>query len=331
MLGAVDLGRHACAVPGDNVNAGQSLPDLANFEPWIPPEFRNEVAGRDPEPQVDGDTWLRSLPRLVRDCALQWNLTPGGPVYHGVCAIVLPVVQDGVPAALKVSWPHTEAEHEHLALRAWDGCGAVRLLAADPPRAALLLERLDPERDLNRVDLLESCETIGALIRELDRPALPQLRAVEAMADRWLGQLDAAPDSVPRRLTTQAASTLQALIAQPLEHRLVHQDLHFENVLAADRQPWLAIDPKPIAAPWEFAVAPALWNRWEDAAAAHNVRAHLRLRLGLICEAAGLDEETARAWTFVRVVLNAVWATEDLPDTRDFISHMLVVAKAMSD
>ena len=37
---------------------------------------------------------------------------------------------------------------------------------------------------------------------------------------------------------------------------LVHQDLHGENVLAAEREPWLVIDPKPLAAEREFAVAP---------------------------------------------------------------------------
>ena len=37
---------------------------------------------------------------------------------------------------------------------------------------------------------------------------------------------------------------------------LLHQDLHSDNVLAAQREPWLAIDPKPLAGEVEFAVAP---------------------------------------------------------------------------
>ena len=37
---------------------------------------------------------------------------------------------------------------------------------------------------------------------------------------------------------------------------LVHQDLHGDNVLAAQREPWLVIDPKPLAGEREFAVAP---------------------------------------------------------------------------
>lgn len=317
----------------------QALPDLADFAPYVPVDFRDELTGRPAEPHIDGDSWLARLPHVVREISHEWQLTPAGPVRAGSCAIVVPVTRAGEAAALKVMWPHTESDTEHLALRAWNGHGAVRLLAADPGRGALLLERLHADHDLSQVDLLEACEVIGELMVQLDRPALPQLRVVDSEAEQWSTRLAAGSDAVPRRLTTQAASYLRELVSDlteraqhdPAARRLVHEDLHFANVLAADRAPWLAIDPKPVAAPWEFAVAPALWNRAEETRRAHNPRAHLRLRLGVICEAAGLDEDAAMHWSFVRVVLNALSAAEYVPDSRDFISRMLVVAKAMTD
>ncbi len=87
------------------------------------------------------EPWLRGLPALVDALLRDWDLTLDGPAAHGQCALVLPVrTEAGVPAALKVTWPHAEARHEHLALQHWHGNGAVALLRADPRRSALLLE-----------------------------------------------------------------------------------------------------------------------------------------------------------------------------------------------
>jgi streptomycin 6-kinase len=89
---------------------------------------------------------------------------------------------------------------------------------------------------------------------------------------------------------------------------MVNTDLHYGNILAGQRQPWLAIDPKPLAADPAFAVTPALWNRWAEAIAGGDLRAHLRRRLSIICASAGLDEERARAWSIVREVQMGLWA-----------------------
>ena len=102
---------------------------------------------------------------------------------HGTAALVLPVRRrDGSAVVLKVTWPHAEAEHEHLALQRWEGRGAVRLLAANPGRWAMLLERLCSDRDLYDVPIDEACTVIGDLLRQLDHPAIPQLSRLSAEA-----------------------------------------------------------------------------------------------------------------------------------------------------
>ena len=78
---------------------------------------------------------------------------------------------------------------------------------------------------------------------------------------------------------------------------LVHQDLHSGNVLAAERTPWLAIDPKPLAAELEFAVAPVV----RDAALGHRPEL-VRRRLDRLVAALGLDAERARGWALVQAV-----------------------------
>lgn len=304
--------------------------DLHDFAPSVPAEFREMVQGRPAEPDVGGDAWLEHLPRKVAELADQWNLVADGPVWHGVCAVVIPCHRDGEPVVLKVSWPHEEARLEHLALQSWAGRGAVRLLAADPARWAMLLEPLAHDRNLDALGLLEACEVIGGLMTGLDRPAPPRFTRLSDETDRWIPLCRSGSPHVPRRLTEQATALL-ADLRKDCDGRLIHQDLHFQNVLAADREPWLAIDPKPLSGEWAFAVAPVLWNRWDEATSATGLRTHLRLRLGLVSDAAGIDEDRALAWSFVRLVCNAIWEAEDPQPGGAELSRWIAAAKAMTD
>jgi len=277
----------------------------------IPEQFTRLVRGRPAEGGPDGDTWLDALPGLVEELLARWELTTDGPIRYGRCALVVPVISAADPlgpAALKITWPHAEAAQEHLALRYWAGNGAVRLLNADPHRWAMLLERLHGDRDLIGEPIDDACTVIGGLLADLDRPARPQFDRLSDFAARVPGILTSAPGVLPRRFSEQAAALARDLAADPaVDARLVHTDLHYENVLAADRAPWLAIDPKPMAAEPAFAVAPALWNRWDEAVADFDVRWHLRRRVELICAAGSIDEDRARAWTIVREACNAAW------------------------
>lgn len=300
----------------------------------IPESFRAAVAGRasDAPGEPSGDAWLARLPGLIEDHLNAWSLTPDGPATHGECALVLPVARGGERLVVKLTWPHAEARLEHLALRQWDGRGAVRLVAANPGAYALLLERLSTT-DLRSVGVLEACEVIGGLFTLLDRPAGPQFDTLAGAAARWQATFDAGTPLVPRRMTQQAASELAALLAEPQPERLVHTDLHDANVLAhasdgASR--WVAIDPKPLAAEWAFAVAPIVWNRAEETARAHSVRTHVRLRADIVGDVAGLDPDRVRAWTHVRLVLNAVDAAAHAPASDAFRARMITLAKAFA-
>lgn len=295
----------------------------------VPRAFSAVVTGRDPEPHISGDAWLARLPRLVDESLAEWDLTLDGDPMHGMAALVLPVRRrDESMAVLKITWPHVDAEHEHLALRHWGGRGAVRLLAANPGRWTMLLERLEGGRDLYDVPIDEACQIIGDLLRQLDHPALPQLSPLSTASARLVEHLSSAPPAIPRRFVDQARALLADLLSDDvIDSHMVHTDLHYWNVLAADRQPWLAIDPKPLAADPAFAVTPALWNRWEEAVASGDLRRHLRRRLSIICESAGLEEERAQAWSIVREVQMALWAVKD--DDADELTKAIAIIKAM--
>ena len=80
----------------------------------------------------------------------RWSLTLGEPYEQGAAGYTTRAsLPDGTPAVLKLVHPHRESEHEADALRAWDGDGAVRLLAQDGD--ALLLERCEPGTPLSAI------------------------------------------------------------------------------------------------------------------------------------------------------------------------------------
>jgi streptomycin 6-kinase len=278
----------------------------------------------------------RAATHTVRDLLVEWELRLDGEARHGSCSLVVPVRgPDGVPAVLKVGVPHDEAMHEHLALQHWQGRGAVRLLRADPRRWAMLLERLHAE-DLTGLWDLEACEVVAGLYRQLHVPAPARLRPLTSYVGRWSARLAGLPRSapVPRRLVEQASSLGRDFVSDPASvGTMIHGDLHYENVLAADRQPWLAIDPKPMSGDPHYEVAPLLWNRWEELAG--DVRGGVRRRFHAVVDAAGLDEERARDWVVVRMMHNALWCLEDQPaddaEAVDFLTACVTVAKAVQD
>jgi streptomycin 6-kinase len=241
------------------------------------------------------------------------------------------LTDDGRRAALKVGTLHPETRYEHLALQHWHGDGAVLLLRADPGRSAMLLERLSYV-DLTGLWDLEACEVVAGLYARLHKPAPPQLDRLSTYAAGHLDRLARLPRDapVPRRLVEQAVTLGRDLVADPdTDGRLVHADLHYENVLAAEREPWLVIDPQPLSGDPHYEPAPMLWNRWDELAG--DVRGGVRRRFHAIVDAAGLDEDRARDWVVVRMLLNALWELEEREPDREWITTCITLAKSVQD
>ncbi len=258
------------------------------------------------------------------DLLEQWRLRRDGEPIQGSGSTVLPVrTSDGVRAILKVS--NEASEHEHLVLRRWGGDGAVRLLSADPPRHALLLERLLSE-SLNTLSDVDACEVVAGLYRRLHVPAMPQLRTLTSCLERWAGEFEALPHSapIPHRLVEQATALCRELADLPVD-TVAHGNLHYGNVLAADREPWLAIAPRPVNGDPHYELAPMLWHRWEELTG--SIRDGVRHRFYTLVDAAGFDEERARAWVLVRVVAQA---TRELANPAT-LTRYVALAKAVQD
>ncbi|WP_328720984.1 aminoglycoside phosphotransferase family protein [Streptomyces sp. NBC_00247] len=241
---------------------------------------------------------------------------PGGPP-----AVLPSGLQDGLPAplpaglpgALKLQLLDEESEGEALALRAWGraGSGTVALLAHDPETGAMLLERLDENRPLSAVpDTREAVGVLGEVLARLVAVPAPQgLRTLADMAARMLTEvprvLAVLADDEERRLVADCAAALREVAGEPGD-RLLHWDLHYDNVLAGrpgtEREhEWVALDPKPLAGDPGFELFPALDNRFEPE--------EILWRFDALSEALGpgYDRERARAWTLGRVLQNVLW------------------------
>jgi streptomycin 6-kinase len=238
--------------------------------------------------------WRDTVPSLLSETSTAWGLTlgeayPPGAAGHAVRA----ALPDGTPAVLKVFWPHREAEQEADALARWDGEGAVRLLARDDERAALLLERCEPGSFLSSAGTEAALDVLVGLLPRLWKSA----DGFATYDDELPYALDDLATTRDARLKGAALAYLRDLVPSQGELVLVHQDLHGENVLAAEREPWLVIDPKPIAAEREYGVAPIV----RSPELGHSKRQVL-YRLDRLCSELGLDRDRALGWTVAQTV-----------------------------
>lgn len=284
------------------------------------------------------EDWLAAQSAVVRGLLPEWDLRQDGEPLLGFASLVVPVVtRTGLMAVLKLGYPEEDTALEHLALTRWDGHGAVRVLRADPHRRALLLEHLRGT-DLREAWDVEACEIVADLYGRLHVPAPAQFRRLSAALVEPLTQLRALERSapLPRRLVEQAVSLAGDFVRdEATDGTLVHTDLHYGNVLLGGRDAWVAIDPRPLSGDRHYELAPMLLHRTDELAG--DLRNGVRRRFHALVDAAGLDEDRARDWVVVRMMVNAIWRLTDLRqvDTalgdEDWITLCIAVAKAVQD
>jgi len=245
---------------------------------------------------------------LREECVEQWSLRLEAPFRYAFASLAVPAtLPDGGRAVLKIQFPDRESEHEAAALARWDGDGAVRLLAHDASRSALLLERCEPGTPLSQLAQDEALDVMAALLPRLWKPAGEPFRPLADEAAWWAEYLpvkwERSGGPFERRLLDAALDALASLPGSQGDQVLVHQDLHADNVLRARREPWLAIDPKPLAGEREFGVAAIV--RGDELGRGPS---HTRHRLDRVSSDLGLDRDRARAWTLAQTLS---WAVSD--------------------
>ena len=233
------------------------------------------------------------------------------------------MMSDGAEVVLKAGVPNKELRTEAAALRAFNGRGSVRLLGADPDAGLLLLERLRPGAVLTALadEAHDDAATTiaAAVMRGLRRPAPPG-HDFPTVADwgkgfaRLRARFGGGTGPLPQARVEEAESLFAELLASSAPAVLLHGDLHHDNILSAERQPWLAIDPKGVVGEPAYEVGALLRNLWPDRHAHRNPARLLERRARQLAEELELDLARVRGWAVAQAVLSAVWSVEDNND-----------------
>ncbi len=246
----------------------------------------------------DRRAWLDRLPDAIQDLERRWSLTLGVPFEGASCAWVAPArLADGKSAVLKLGLPHLEGEHEIQGLRFWNGDAAVRLLQADEPWNAMLIERCEPGTALRALPEPEQDVILAGLLRRLWRvPPEPHcFRPLSVMTDFWsaetLADIEHWTDSGLVRAGLHLFHELSRTAPSPV---LLATDLHAGNVLRSQREPWLVIDPKPFVGDPAYDATQHLFN------CRVRLRADPLGTIRRIADPLGVDHERVRWWTFAR-------------------------------
>jgi streptomycin 6-kinase len=252
------------------------------------------------EKTAERSAWLRRLPAVVGDLATRWSLEIHPPFdgTDGGAAWVAPATRaDGSAAVLKLGMPHMEGEHEIAGLRFWSADPTVQLLEHDESLGAMLLERCEPGTSLR--DLFEPAQDIiiAALLRRLWRkpPRNAPFRDLDVMTSHWHDATFADAERWPDAPLVRAGlQCFQELIRTTTTSVLLATDLHAGNVLRAQREPWLVIDPKPFLGDPAYDATQHLLN------CRTRLLAEPEEIIRRFAELLGVDHERVRLWTFAR-------------------------------
>jgi streptomycin 6-kinase len=255
-------------------------------------------------------TWLEGLPAMVEEAADRWDLEVGEPFLPGgLTSWVAPArTAEGRELVLKITWAHFEGLHEAEGLSVWDGHGAIRLEARTDFQTArgLLLERCVPGSPLSgRKESDQDGVIAGLLSRLWTAPTgYVPFRPLSDMCDQWTDEfeqkLSAGPVSLDGGLVRSGVELFRELPRSAERSVLLCTDLHAGNVLAAQREPWLMVDPKPYVGDPAYDVLQHLLNCEKRLATDPLGGAEHMANL------LDLDRTRVRAWLFARCVIESV-------------------------
>ncbi|MGZ4132669.1 MAG: aminoglycoside phosphotransferase family protein, partial [Actinomycetota bacterium] len=254
----------------------------------------------------DAAAWLATLDGFVQTLEARWELELGDPYPRSQVGWTVRAIRHGEePCVLRIAYPDGWFLEETEALRRWNGEGAVRLLA-DDANGAQRVERCEPGTALD----------VAAGVAE--RLWAADGTGIATVAEETLEWARTMPGRhalmgrpFERSLVDEAVALIRDLAASQPERVLLHGDLTVEHILASDREPWLAIGPKPLAGERAFDVTSLIRDRREAlVASADGGRAQLQRRFDRLSERLDLDTQRLKSWTVAVSVDDALWAYE---------------------
>jgi streptomycin 6-kinase len=308
----------------------------------LTPAFRQRMlnvfgdAGRD---------FIDRLPSIIEKYAERWDLRIGPPLAQSYNYVATATRADGTPAVFKcgVVADNSTLRAEITALQHWNGVGTALVLEADHDAGVFLLERLSPGQPIVELDDLESTRIAADLMRRLWRPP-PVDRSFPTLADwsRAFGELrerhGGGTGPLPSAIIARGEALYMELVATQTEPILLHGDLHHFNILSAQREPWLMVDPHGVVGEPAFEVGPWLRNTIGSPNGPHahlylltkpNAREVLDRRVRDLSELLGIERERLRDWGIAFCALSACW--RDASNDREGWEQALAVSDHLSN
>jgi streptomycin 6-kinase len=269
-----------------------------------------------------GRQWLDELPAVCRRLSEEWSVDLGRS-FAG-CHISLVITADRGPqqCVLKVPLPLTielgtlaagTRAHEPDALQTWAGEGAARMIEYDETTGAMLIERCVPGLTLDLLEDPARADQIAAkILHRLHRPPTGQFDRVADRAIRLAqdlpGRFETARAPFDHWLLDTAVEFFTQLARSGPAEILLHGDFHHDNILSAQREPWLAVDPLPMVGDPAYDAVQYLLFRKGDLADPIADWGHV---INEFCARLDVDTERVKAWTFARLVSDALASFAD--------------------
>jgi streptomycin 6-kinase len=283
----------------------------------------------------DGRAWIERLPVILAACEQRWGLTISPPFDLSYNYVAPAVCGDGTPVVVKACLPNGETTQVE-ALRLFDGHGMVRLLEYDEGDEVMLLERLRPGTLLSTVEDDEKATSIAAAVmRQMWRP-VPQEHPIPTVFDWGKGfvrlrqHYGGGCGPFPPTLLEEAETLFAELNASMADRVLLHGDLHHENILAAEREPWLAIDPKGLVGEPAYETGALLRNQLSVVFENLQPGRVMARRVDQLAGELGLDRSRVRGWGLAQSVLSMWWSIEDFGHLEDYDMETLACAELLA-
>jgi streptomycin 6-kinase len=291
----------------------------------LPEEFTQRIEGTFGRA---GKMWIHDLPVLLKEISQRWSLKLLPPFDNLSYNYVVPVIRkDGAEAVLKLGVPNKELTNEIEALHLLRGRGTVKLFESDRELGALLLERLNPGRPVYELADDEAATSIAAQWMERVWEPAPEGHPFPTVSDwgkgfqRLRNEFEGATGLFPEELVIKAERVFQDLLGSMADSVLLHGDLHHWNILSAEREPWLAIDPKGVVGEPAYEVGAWLRNPFPNILGMDDLQVLIQRRVNQFSERLGFEEERMLKWSFAQAVLAGWWSYEEhAEDWRSWIT-----------
>ena len=299
----------------------------------IPDTFVHDMLAFDGE---RARIWLDRLPAILTACEQRWHITIGPPFELSFNYVAPATRHDGTLLVIKACLPSGEFTRQAEALRLFDGHGMVQLLEYDEIEEVMLLERLLPGMLLSTLEDDQRATSIAAsVMRQMWRPA-PSEHPFPTVSDWGKGfarlreHYAGGCGPFPPALLTEAETLFAELSASMTENALLHGDLHHANILAATRQPWLAIDPKGLVGEPAYETGALLRNQLSRVFDTPHPARVMARRLDQLADELNLDRERIRGWGLAQAVLSTWWVIEDFGSMREYGIATLACAELLA-